>query len=451
MRNTLTTLLAMLPFLLSCGDSPSGPPVNPGPTPSELAAEFTGSWTPPDTTFSLASAPILQPVPLALHWSVAVSWTECPDADFQYYRLFRSETPGISENLSSADRLGTWEVPGDTLFVDTLLGEWDRTYYYALRTRDTDSMDVWSNEVIVVVPPETAFGGPDELMETVAVGGQPVSMLAVGSQVWVACFWSDAVYVIETGLLPEVVGVIPVGDGPVDLCREASGERVFVSCRLGNRVDVIRTSDLTVIVEIPVSGSPGGICCTETGRIAVACYGSDRLLAIDSESLEAVDSVTVGDGPWDICAPAGTEEIYVADRIGGTVSVVDANEWSVMESLDVGQEPWVLCADPSGSRVYVGDLSGERVWTVETGSHGVGTGFEVAGGPSGLLALSNGNLIYVSSYYGNCVEVRDPVTFEMLSHFDDGIRPMGLAEAAGGQYVYAANSAVGTVSVYGYE
>lgn len=447
----LPVLLIGAALLLSCGESPSGPPLDPGPTASELSARFTGSWTPPDTSSLAGSARMLRPAPLALHWSVAVSWSPCPDGDFLDYALYRSETPGIEEHPSSALLLGTWESPVDTLLTDTLWGEWDRTYHYALRTRSADSLEAWSDEIRVDVPPSTSVGGPDELKETVAVGGQPVSLLDVGSQVWVACFWSDAVYVMEAGSQPEVIAAIPVGDGPMDLCLDPNGEQVFVTCRLSDRVDVVRVADLSVIGSVAVDDSPVGICLTGSGRIAVACYGSDRLLAIDPSGLSLSDSVDVGDGPWDVCAPPGSGEVYVADRSGSSVTVVEDADWSVTETLAVGQEPWVLHADPSGDLLYVGDLSGERVWTVETSSHEVGSGFEVEGGPSGIVALSNGNLLYVSSYYGNRVELRDPGTFEVLLHLDDGVRPMALAETGGGRYLYVANSAVGTVSVYGYE
>lgn len=450
MRRLSPGFLVGIALLFSCGKDPSGPPVDPGPTASVLSAEFTGDWTPPDTSSNKSTVRISSPAPLTTSWEISASWTECPDADFMDYSLWRSETPGIAEDPSSAILRETFTGVGDSSYVDRW-GDWGVTYYYALRTRSTDSLEVWSNEVEVVVDPETAFGGPDELMETVEVGGQPTSIVTWGDRVYVTCYWSDAVYVIEAGISPTVTAVIPVGDGPMDLCSDDNGEYIFVSCTGDGVVDVIQTSDLTVIGEIPVGSLPVGICWTASVLVTVACYGSDRLLVMDPSDYSIVDSVDVGDGPWDVCGPPGSNEIFVANRLDGTVSVVSCSDWSIVATCNVGQQPWVLCADPSGTTVYVGDLSACRVWTIDTATHAVGQGFEVEGGPSGLLALSNGNLLYVSSYYGNRVEVHDPVTLEMLYHFDDGVRPMGLGEDPQGHYVYAANSAVGTVSVYGYE
>src|SRR5512137_2704487 len=116
-------------LMLACGDdegSPSGPGVD--PTASVLTAEASPAEN-----------------------SITLSWSPCTDSDFEEYRLYRSTTPGIESDPGSATLLDVFVASTDTLFVDAGL-EWSETYYYALRTRDTEGLYAWSNEDYATTP-----------------------------------------------------------------------------------------------------------------------------------------------------------------------------------------------------------------------------------------------------------------------------------------------------------
>jgi len=119
--------LAMAVILLagSCGDDGTGP--GGVPTPSVLAADSVSSDF------------------------VHLAWSECPDADFDSYRLFRSETPDIPGDTTTAERICTSGVAGDTTFTDGD-PEPDSTYYYAVLTLNTAGFSSWSNEIEVHIP-----------------------------------------------------------------------------------------------------------------------------------------------------------------------------------------------------------------------------------------------------------------------------------------------------------
>ena len=127
--------LAGIAILASCDDeNPSGPGTP--PTPSTLSAT-AGATN-----------------------SVAAAWTLCVDTDFSEYRLYRSTEPGISQD-PPASPLFVTANPMDTTFTDTGL-EWGETYYYAVRTFDSENLSSWSNEVAAVVP-DSGSGGGDAL------------------------------------------------------------------------------------------------------------------------------------------------------------------------------------------------------------------------------------------------------------------------------------------------
>ncbi len=127
--------VAALMLAAACGDDEQGP-TGPGeePAASTLSADASGSAN-----------------------TVFLSWTQCPDSDFEQYRLFRSTTPDIEESPAGAVIVATHSTASDTVFTDTGL-DWDETYYYALVTRDTEGLETWSNEVSAVTPDSGASG-----------------------------------------------------------------------------------------------------------------------------------------------------------------------------------------------------------------------------------------------------------------------------------------------------
>ncbi len=77
--------------------------------------------------------------------AIALSWSRCSDYDFDRYRLFRSETPGVP---SAPDRELVAEITnqGETTYGDYGL-EPETTYYYMIDVVDEIGLTASSNEV----------------------------------------------------------------------------------------------------------------------------------------------------------------------------------------------------------------------------------------------------------------------------------------------------------------
>jgi len=99
--------------------------------------------------------------------SVLLSWTACPDGDFAGYTVFRSATPNIASDPSSADTSFTVTGQSSTTWTDTGVSPGD-ILYYAVRTTDTEDLAAWSNEGVAVIPGD---GAPTPSVLTVTVQG----------------------------------------------------------------------------------------------------------------------------------------------------------------------------------------------------------------------------------------------------------------------------------------
>jgi len=155
----ILALIAAFILIFSCGENSTGPS-GPDVTPSILSLEFTGdsSKAGEDDTPGASSNPALSmtasrenEIDSKGSCEVTASWTICGEAAFNSYILYRSESPGISSDPSSATILRVISDVNESEYVDSGV-DWTTQYYYALQTTDANDNGVWSNEDSISTP-----------------------------------------------------------------------------------------------------------------------------------------------------------------------------------------------------------------------------------------------------------------------------------------------------------
>ena len=76
--------------------------------------------------------------------SALASWTECPDEDFELYRLYRSLSQESADDSSQAELIFSAAEADSIEYVDSTLS-WNADYYYALMTTNERGYSAWSN------------------------------------------------------------------------------------------------------------------------------------------------------------------------------------------------------------------------------------------------------------------------------------------------------------------
>jgi len=421
----------------SCGDNPSEPgPPDDNPTPSVVEVTFTGGWIPPDTSKSITCKAL-------------VTWTACPDSTFASYSLYRSATPDIEAHPDSADLLLVNFDPADTSWEDKGI-DWDREYYYAVRTVNIEELESWSNEVFLNVPSESSVAVPDHHLWTIDVGAGPggITTLTSGYLAYVACYYASAVYVV-TPDSPNPAATIVVSSGPFDICGD--DDHVYVSCALNDRIASIRASDNTVEGYADVGDMPAGICVTPNPqRIYACCYGSDEVWCLDATSLEILDTISTGDGPWDIVSTPDGDYLYLSCRLDGTVQVLRTSDNQIVSTIDVGSEPTGVVSSVSGDYIFVCDYAGDRVLKIRSSDNTVETTIPVGSRPMNVAVTPNGAAAYVTCYFDDRVDIIDLAIDEVVTWLEAGVRPLGACLAPSGDFLFVSNSSSGTVIVYDY-
>ena len=97
------------------------------------------------TAADVAPAPVTLALPIASDvGELSLSWSRNNDADFASYRIYRSKTPGITENQPPIKIVND---PDDTTFDDAGL-EAQTIYYYKVFVYDGANLSAGSNEVM---------------------------------------------------------------------------------------------------------------------------------------------------------------------------------------------------------------------------------------------------------------------------------------------------------------
>ena len=201
-----------------------------------------------------------------------------------------------------------------------------------------------------------------------------------GSRLYVANANSNTVSVIDTATQAVSSIDIQCNQNGADNCNSvppiavtpdagASQINVYVGTQAG--FTVIDTATNSVTETVPTTCgrdpcAPLGISASPDGAtVFVSVFEIDQVLAIDVAMMNVVDGIAmVGFNPVGLVVTPDTEQVYVANMNGGSVSVIDVASCGplcTVSAITAGlvSEPNLVAVSPDGASVYVGG-SGRR-------------------------------------------------------------------------------------------
>ena len=380
----------------------------------------------------------------ATWFCVDLSWTKCPNPNFESYMLYRSLTPDIETDSTLADLVCDLSWSLDTAYSDTSV-TFSTTYYYALLTTNTENLSSWSNEITV----NTMTNMPDSLAVTVNVGNDPWDIVSLpsGQYVYVTNRGDNNVSVIKTSD-NTVQTTVSVGDNPYGICVLPSGEFVYVTNWGSDNVSVIRTSDNSLVATINAGRRPVGICAVPSGEFVYVTNRDDNNVSvIRTSDNSVVSTVPVGTNPYRICSLPSGEFVYVTNWSSNSVSVLRTSDNTVVKTITMYTDPIGICALQSGDYVYVSNFGNDVVAVIRTSDNTVIKTINVGNGPWGICSHSSAECIYVTNSTDNTVSLIRTSDNKVLTDRNVGSNPSSICSLPSGEAVYIVNFHDGTVSV----
>jgi len=129
-----------------------------------------------------------------------------------------------------------------------------------------------------------------------------------------------------------------VPGGPYGLALDASGKRLFVTCRQADRLAMLDTEQMNEIGSLPVGMGPAAVafCRTAKGdRVIVANSMSDDISVISLEPIKELSRPAAGREPFAVAATSDGTRAFVANRLVDLSSIrtMPASEVTVIDPV----------------------------------------------------------------------------------------------------------------------
>lgn len=236
------------------------------------------------------------------------------------------------------------------------------------------------------------------------VKGDPTAVC--GNMAYVSNSYSDTISVIDLKA-ERLVANLPSGHAPVNPTFNRDWTKIYVSNAQGGTLTVIDAKTSKVVDTIPAGGpKPSGLRFLPDGRHLVISFlgektsdaGSIGIMDLQTRQLIKNIPVQAQSERFDI-TPDG-KRAYVANIVGGSISVVDLDKGEVVETIPSPEKlPFNVLVSPKGLRAYVANVMGNTILEIDTTTNKVIQVIKTAAGPNGMTFTPDGDNILMTNVY----------------------------------------------------
>ncbi|MFM2146476.1 MAG: hypothetical protein RL732_1312 [Bacteroidota bacterium] len=150
--------------------------------------------------------------------------------------------------------------------------------------------------------------------------------------------------------------------GPAGIALDDNRQRLFVVTKENNSLYVIDLKSKSILKQLPL-GAEAFTCVLSPDKttLYISLWGGDRLLFVDTRTLEITQSIPVGDNPNEICLNKKGSLLYLANANDNSVAVINVHDHKVIETLNASLYPDApsgstsngVCLSPDEKTLYV--------------------------------------------------------------------------------------------------
>jgi YVTN family beta-propeller protein len=207
---------------------------------------------------------------------------------------------------------------------------------------------------------------------------------------------------------------MPMAD-PYQLTFSPDGKFLTIAGLARNQVDVYSVTGaadpaamLKLLKRFPMASMPSHInYAPDSSAVYVSLQGTDGLAAIDLRRMEVLWKAVVGKTPAGVLWHNG--KVLVGIMGADYVAVVDPATGRVVDRIHTGNGPHVLFMSHDGKELYVTDRVGGTIAVLDPATMRVMRHFDLPGGPDDMDFAPDGR-IWISRRFAHSVAVLDPAT-----------------------------------------
>jgi len=219
------------------------------------------------------------------------------------------------------------------------------------------------------------------VVRRIQTGGGPVGIAAhpISGLIYVADWYTHQIAVADpqTGA---VLSRIDVGQSPSGVAITPDGATILTADRDSDAVSLIDAATNTRLASIKVGARPFGITLDAQGtRAFTANVGSDDVSVIDLKTRSVIATVPVGRRPYAVAVTS--DQAFVTDQYGGTVTVFDLATMKPVKTIEACDHPEGINYDAGRNAVYVACWFDNTLIRIDTTSLTVTGSVRVGDGP----------------------------------------------------------------------
>jgi len=228
----------------------------------------------------------------------------------------------------------------------------------------------------------------------------------------------------------------------------SSAYTLYVSNEKDNTISVIDGETLEVIDTITVGERPRGIVLSEDKKRLYMCTSDeDHIEVLDLETMQVVANLPSGPDPELMALSHEGAYLYVANEDDNMVTVVDIENQSKVVEIPVGIEPEGIGLSPDGKVLVSTSETTNMAHFIDTESLEITHNVLVDTRPRVAQFTPDGKEVWVSSEIGGTVsvidadthEIKHKITFEIAGLRAESIQPVGvMISSDGSNKVYIA-------------
>jgi YVTN family beta-propeller protein len=178
---------------------------------------------------------------------------------------------------------------------------------------------------------------------------------------------------------------LPAATMPSHIAFSTDSKSVFVSLQGTEKVIGIDLASGATEWTTVVGRQPAGMWTDKAGNILVAVMGSDYVAELDPKTGSVLRHIVTGRGAHNFQASPDGKQLYVSNRVAGSVSVLDPDTLAVTGVIQAPGGPDDMMFSPDGSQLWVTGRWRASVDVIEAASGALKATIPVGRSPHGIF------------------------------------------------------------------
>ncbi len=255
----------------------------------------------------------------------------------------------------------------------------------------------------------------------------------------------------------KVIKTITSDHNPHEVVVSPDGLKTYVTCSLGNTIDVIDNASFEIVNRIQDHDFdfPHGLGIDRHGMLYMASTYSSKVFFIDTKTDQIVDRIDTGEEHSHMISLTPDEQTVYVPNIGSdSISIVSSATRKIIGVIPVGKGPEGVAVHPNGKWLYVANQHENNLYIMDTIKHEIAWKRRIGACPIRIVFSPDGKYALIPNRESDDLsviltaqEIADTTRPWEIKRIPVGKWPGGTVFGKDGSHAYVANNKTNDISV----